>query len=60
MSSLFKGFSRQGLVDSVTGLGSDRVHERVAHGVVELLRKPVSFDALVGAVRRCAARSFGL
>jgi CheY-like chemotaxis protein len=39
--------------------GSDRVSdqahpERIAH----LLRKPVSFDAVIGAVQRCAPTSF--
>jgi CheY-like chemotaxis protein len=40
---------------------SDRVDERsLSRNVVQLLRKPVSLDALVDAVRRCASRSFGL
>jgi CheY-like chemotaxis protein len=40
---------------------SDRVDERsLSRGVVQLLRKPVSLDALVAAVRRCASRPFGL
>jgi CheY-like chemotaxis protein len=40
---------------------SDRVDERsLSRSVVGLLRKPVSLDALLGAVRRCAGRSFGL
>jgi CheY-like chemotaxis protein len=39
---------------------SDRVDEDAARSVVELLRKPVSLDALLGAVRRCAVGSFGL
>jgi CheY-like chemotaxis protein len=40
---------------------SDRVDERtVARSVVQLLRKPVSLDELLEAVRRCAAKPFGL
>jgi DNA-binding response OmpR family regulator len=40
---------------------SDRVDERsLSRNVVQLLRKPVSLDALLGAVRRCASGSFGL
>jgi len=41
--------------------GSDRVEEgRLFPSVVQLLKKPVSFEALTGAVRRCAARSFAV
>jgi CheY-like chemotaxis protein len=40
---------------------SDRVDERtISRSVVQLLRKPVSLDALLGAVRRCASSSFEL
>ena len=40
---------------------SDRVDERsLSQSVVQLLRKPVSLDSLLGAVRRCAEGSFGL
>jgi CheY-like chemotaxis protein len=40
---------------------SDRVDEHsLSRSVVQLLRKPVSLDALLGAVRRCASGSFGL
>src|SRR5205085_2680277 len=36
---------------------SDRVDERsLSRSVVQLLRKPVSLDALLDAVRRCAGR----
>jgi len=39
--------------------GSDRVQDpAVAPSLTHLLRKPVSFDAVVGAVRRCAPTSF--
>jgi CheY-like chemotaxis protein len=38
--------------------GSDRVHEQpVSPSLTHLLRKPVSFDAVVGAVLRCATAS---
>jgi len=41
--------------------GSDKVEEGpLFPSVVQLLKKPVSFDALLGAVRRCAARSFAV
>ena len=40
---------------------SERVNERsLSRSVVQLLRKPVSLDALLGAVRRCASSPFGL
>jgi CheY-like chemotaxis protein len=40
---------------------SDRIDERtLSRSVVQLLRKPVSLEALLEAVRRCASRSFGL
>ena len=39
--------------------GSDRVDARaLSRSVVEVLRKPVSLDALLDAVRRCAPESF--
>jgi CheY-like chemotaxis protein len=41
--------------------GSDRVDvSALSRGVVELLRKPVSLETLLGAVRRCAASSFDM
>jgi CheY-like chemotaxis protein len=40
---------------------SERVDERsLSRSVVQLLRKPVSLDQLLGAVRRCASGPFGL
>ena len=39
--------------------GSDRVDERsLSKSLVQFLRKPLTLDALLGAVRRCAARPF--
>ena len=41
--------------------GSDSVDERsLRPNLVELLKKPVSLDALFGAIQRCMPTSFGL
>jgi DNA-binding NtrC family response regulator len=38
--------------------GSDRVEQNVAPRLTHLLHKPVSCDAIIGAVERCAPTSF--
>jgi CheY-like chemotaxis protein len=39
--------------------GSDRVDERsLSKSLVQFLRKPLTLDALLGAVRRCASNPF--
>ncbi len=41
--------------------GSDHVHRHsLAHSLADLLKKPVSLDALLGAVQRCVPVSVGL